>query len=126
VFHQCIRVSDSHDFRMEKEQSLLIVPLKVNGWQGRSQPLLACNPKSIPVLSLLITASSAPCQPWPPSNGGHLKPSCKRVFGVFLFFVFNIYLFTIYNYTVAVFRHSRRGHQISLRMVVSHHVVAGI
>jgi hypothetical protein len=25
-----------------------------------------------------------------------------------------------------VFRHSRRGHQISLQMVVSHHVVAGI
>ena len=28
--------------------------------------------------------------------------------------------------SVAVFRHTRRGHQISLRMVVSHHVVAGI
>jgi hypothetical protein len=27
---------------------------------------------------------------------------------------------------VAVFRHPRRGHQISLWMVVSHHVVAGI
>ena len=25
-------------------------------------------------------------------------------------------------YTVAVFRHTRRGHQISLQMVVSHHV----
>jgi hypothetical protein len=32
----------------------------------------------------------------------------------------------IFKYTVAVFRHTRRGHQISLRMVVSHHVVAGI
>jgi hypothetical protein len=30
------------------------------------------------------------------------------------------------KYTVAVFRHSRRGRQISLQMVVSHHVVAGI
>jgi hypothetical protein len=30
------------------------------------------------------------------------------------------------KYTVAVFRHSRRGCQISLWMVVSHHVVAGI
>jgi hypothetical protein len=30
------------------------------------------------------------------------------------------------KYTVAVFRHSRRGSQISLWMVVSHHVVAGI
>jgi hypothetical protein len=37
-----------------------------------------------------------------------------------------IYLFIICKYTVAVFRHPRRGHQISLQMVVSHHVVAGI
>jgi hypothetical protein len=32
----------------------------------------------------------------------------------------------IHKYTVAVFRHTRRGRQISLQMVVSHHVVAGI
>jgi hypothetical protein len=37
-----------------------------------------------------------------------------------------IYLFIICKYTVAVLRHSRRGSQISLWMVVSHHVVAGI
>jgi hypothetical protein len=37
-----------------------------------------------------------------------------------------IYLFIIYKYTVAVFRHTRRGRQISLQMVVSHHAVAGI
>jgi hypothetical protein len=30
-----------------------------------------------------------------------------------------------YEYTVAVFRRTRRGHQIPLQMVVSHHVVAG-
>jgi hypothetical protein len=41
-------------------------------------------------------------------------------------FFFKIYLFIIYKYTVAVFRHTRRGRQISLQMVVSHHVVAGI
>jgi hypothetical protein len=35
-------------------------------------------------------------------------------------------LFIICKYTVAVFRHTRRGHQISSGMVVSHHVVAGI
>ena len=35
------------------------------------------------------------------------------------------YLFHLYEYTVAVFRHTRRGHQIPLQMVVSHHVVAG-
>ena len=37
-----------------------------------------------------------------------------------------INLFTICKYTVDVFRHTRRGHQISLWMAVSHHVVAGI
>jgi hypothetical protein len=47
----------------------------------------------------------------------------------FFFFFFKdlfIYLFIICKYIVAVFRHSRRGGQILLRMVVSHHVVAGI
>ena len=38
----------------------------------------------------------------------------------------NIYLFIICKYTVAVFRHTRRGSQIWLWMPVSHHVVAGI
>jgi hypothetical protein len=33
---------------------------------------------------------------------------------------------TIHKYTVAVFRHTRRGRQISLWVVVSHHVVARI
>jgi hypothetical protein len=32
----------------------------------------------------------------------------------------------IYKYTVAVFWHTRRGCQISLQVVVSHHVAAGI
>jgi hypothetical protein len=41
-------------------------------------------------------------------------------------FVLKIYLFIICKYTVAVFRRSRRGRQLSLQMVVSHHVVAGI
>jgi hypothetical protein len=47
------------------------------------------------------------------------------VCGVSFFLIF-IYLFIICKYTVAVFRHSRRGSQILLWMVVSHHVVAGI
>jgi hypothetical protein len=41
-------------------------------------------------------------------------------------FFLKIYLFIICKYTVVVFRHSRREHQILLQMVVSHHVVAGI
>ena len=32
----------------------------------------------------------------------------------------------IHKYTVAIFRHTRRGRKISLWVVVSHHVVAGI
>jgi hypothetical protein len=47
-------------------------------------------------------------------------------FLIFFFFFLKIHLFIICKYTVAVLRHSRRGRQISLQMVVSHHVVAGI
>jgi hypothetical protein len=36
-----------------------------------------------------------------------------------------IYLFYVYEYSVAVCRHIKRGSQIPLQMVVSHHVVAG-
>jgi hypothetical protein len=42
------------------------------------------------------------------------------------FFFFKSYLFYMYEYTVAVFRRTRRGSQISLQMVVNYHVVAGI
>jgi hypothetical protein len=38
----------------------------------------------------------------------------------------DLFIIIICKYTVAVFRHTRRGCQISLQMVVSHHVVAGI
>jgi hypothetical protein len=31
----------------------------------------------------------------------------------------------IHKYTIAVLRHTRRGHQVPLQQVVSHHVVAG-
>lgn len=41
------------------------------------------------------------------------------------FFLFKIYLLITYEYTV-VFIHTRRGHQISLHIVVSPYVVAGI
>jgi hypothetical protein len=47
-------------------------------------------------------------------------------FLIYFYFYFYFYLFIICKYTVAVFRHSRRGSQISLWMVVSHHVVSGI
>ena len=57
---------------------------------------------------------------------GHLFLFGTRYQFFFFFYLIFIYSFIICKYTVAVFRHSRRGHQISLRMVVSHHVVAGI
>jgi uncharacterized membrane protein YkvI len=47
----------------------------------------------------------------------------KEIFDILFL---KIYLLIICKYTVAVFRHSRRGSQILLLMVVSHHVVAGI
>ena len=50
----------------------------------------------------------------------------NKTFTFFFFFFVKIYLFIICKYTVVVFRHTRRGSQISLRVVVSHHVVAGI
>jgi hypothetical protein len=47
-------------------------------------------------------------------------------FTVSCFVYFFNYLFIICKYTVADFRLTRGGRQISLQMVVSHHVVAGI
>jgi hypothetical protein len=43
-----------------------------------------------------------------------------------ILFFFKYLFIIISKFTVAVFRHTRRGHPISLQMVVSHHVVAGI
>ena len=52
----------------------------------------------------------------------------KKVFlfadGTTLFYLED-YLFYVCEYTVAVLRHTRRGHWIPLQMVVSHHVTAG-
>jgi hypothetical protein len=46
---------------------------------------------------------------------------------IYLFVCLFVCLFIIiHKYTVAIFRCDRRGHQISLQVVVSHHVVPGI
>ena len=51
----------------------------------------------------------------------------RRLVIFFIYYAFFKDLFIIIcKYTVAVFRHTRRGSQILLQMVVSHHVVAGI
>jgi hypothetical protein len=69
--------------------------------------------------------SKGECQNWAPET-----VICCLSWGKFYIhkpgFFLKIYLFIICKYIVAVFRHSRRGSQISLWMVVSHHVVAGI
>ena len=52
---------------------------------------------------------------------GLAKIMCSSTF----FFFLKIYLFIICKYTVAVYRHTRRGRQISLEVAVNHHVVAG-
>jgi hypothetical protein len=62
---------------------------------------------------------------WNKLYGLHPEP-CLTPRLVYLLFFLNIHLFIICKYTVAVFRHPRRGRQISLWVVVSHHVVAGI
>jgi hypothetical protein len=54
------------------------------------------------------------------------KLSSERACGVLLDQTLKDLFIIICKYTVAVFRHSRRGRQILLRMVMSHHVVAGI
>jgi hypothetical protein len=53
-----------------------------------------------------------------------LAMKCGSV-GYWLPLIYIYDLFNLYEHTVAVFRHARRGHQIPLQMVVSHHVVAG-
>jgi hypothetical protein len=62
---------------------------------------------------------------WFPNKKEKRKKGRKTVRG-YSFFFLKIYLFIIYKYTVAVLRHTRKGHQISLQMVVSHHAAAGI
>jgi hypothetical protein len=61
-----------------------------------------------------------------PTHEATLPNSPKLWFSFFLYLFLKGYLFILCEYTVAVFRHSGGGHQISLLMVVGHHVVAGI
>jgi hypothetical protein len=74
----------------------------------------------------LITAFLPPLPPSHISLPYSLSNSCS-FFSVVIAYIYVFFkdLFIICKYTVTVFRHPRRGHQISLRMVVSHHVVVG-
>jgi hypothetical protein len=42
-----------------------------------------------------------------------------------LFRLVSLSVVYLFEYTVTVFRHTKRGHQIPLQVVVNHHVVAG-
>ena len=85
-------------------------------------------------LSLRELCSSLPPQPspkpesynFPPQNCSALSVHCIRVkYNIYHHGNFLFLGFILYEYTAAVFRHTRRRHQILLQMVVSHHVVAG-
>ena len=67
---------------------------------------------SLPLLSGIEASSGLPSKINNWQRGPHdlLKSFCK---------------INVYEYTVAVFRHTRRGHHIPLQMVVSYRVVAG-
>jgi hypothetical protein len=53
------------------------------------------------------------------------KPDAPALFFIFLLQFFSLrFIYFIYEYTVVI-RHTKRGHQIPLQMVVSHHVGAG-
>jgi hypothetical protein len=54
-------------------------------------------------------------------QNGYYCQECSTNCG---FFFKKPHLFYLYEYAVA-FRHNRREHEISLQIVVSHHVVAG-
>jgi len=56
---------------------------------------------------------------------GQYSCSIKWLLLCSFFFLTFIYIFYTCEYTVAVFRHTRKRHQIPLQIVVSHHVVAG-
>jgi hypothetical protein len=71
---------------------------------------LTCSPQTISVCSKCYNRVFLPLAPRTTSNS-------------FDYFKKRFYLFYVCEYTVAVFMHTRRGHQILLLMVVSNHVV---
>ena len=82
-------------------------------------------------LLVLGTKSGPNCWAISPAPNSILVCSWDLLWGLMLVsfcFVFfkDLLLIIICKYTLAVFRHTRRGRQIPLQMVVSHHVVAGI
>jgi hypothetical protein len=74
-----------------------------------------------------LTVDQYSLKPTPPASASLVLPLLHTHYCISLIwldFFLKIYLLCV-KYTVAVFRHPRRGRQLSLLMVVSHHV-AGI
>jgi hypothetical protein len=84
-------------------------------YPSSSQPLRSIVSRT----AVRLSAAWTGCRHYPLLS--QLGESCPDAYseGVGIF-IFKIYLFIIYKYTVAVFRHTRRGHLISLQMVMSH------
>jgi hypothetical protein len=111
------RVTQAHTSFSFKEQA----------WEAVG--CLGCKGKSSPLLNSPVPGIQR--VPVWRSRGDRLEQLCMLhwdhwvwfCFPFFLFFFLD--LFIICKYNVAVFRHTRRGNESSLWMVVSHHVVAG-
>jgi hypothetical protein len=72
----------------------------------RSDPCMALDSQTLPYSPVTtFPLSSNVCD-----RNSLRKPFLRSV----EFFVFKIYLFHVYEYTVAVFRHTRRGHRIPI------------
>jgi hypothetical protein len=87
--------------------------------------------KAVSLLSLMLPLAPGNMT-WKPQSAFPVSTSqfvailmVLQIDTIILGFKKKIYLFYLCEYTVAVFRHTRRGHQIPLQMVVSHHVVGG-
>jgi hypothetical protein len=66
-------------------------------------------------------SADPPSSPHSASKEKTIQIAIFMIFKKYILFILYIYV----EYTVAVFRHTRRGHWIPLQMVASHHVVAG-
>jgi hypothetical protein len=70
-------------------------------------------------LDLEYIGGKSPCRFWESNSGPQEEQS------MLFFFKKRFYLFHVCEYIIVILRHTRRGHQTPLQMVLSHHVVAG-
>jgi len=121
--------SSSHDsilvpigFKSDNPRSLILKKSIPRSWRKRCHMGRGLSEENIKILNMYIRKPSFSGTSVWVSLTHDLSSTDKTFFFFFYFF----YLFHVCKYTVAVFRHTWRGHRIKLWMVVSHHVVAGI